>query len=299
MFMIVIDGPAGNGIGQKIAASLNLRYIKTESQIFPDGESKIRIADMPKSEEAIIVQSTYFPQDKHVMELLFIADELTEKGVKNIIAVVPYLAYARQNKRFLLGETLSINTIMKLLNSFGINSLITVEPHKYEVVSKFKGHSKIVETDEAFAGYMSRKTKEPFIISPDKGAIKSAEKIASLLKCEYSYVDKKRDPATGALLVSSDFVADLKGKDAIIVDDMISTGGTIEQAALMVKSKGPKSITVFGVHLLMVNDAYERIKKAGVDQLIGTNTVPYEKAKIIDISKEITDAIKEIEKQST
>lgn len=294
--MIIIEGPAGNRIGEDIARILKVSLIRIEPRFFPDGESRIKIPDLPEHSDVVIVQSTYFPQDKHMMELFFIADALKERGVESITAVVPYLAYARQNRKFEEEDIVSIGTALKLVSEAGVSTLITVEPHKSEALSFFKGKTIIVDASEAFYREISKQVKKPFILSPDNGGIERAKKIASMLGCKYGFIEKERDLKTGMIKAGGSVREDLAGKDIVIVDDIISSGGTIENASRLAASKGARSIIAVAVHLVMVGDAYERMANAGVSEVYGTNTIPYEKAKLIDLSGYIAGTIRNARK---
>lgn len=290
--MIILDGPSGNGIGKNISKILKMPYASVEYKIFPDGESYIRIPTLPKDDSVVVVQSTFAPQEKHILELVFIADTLKKMGVRQITAVIPYLAYTRQNKSFRENESVGINSVARLLKDSGIDSIVTVEPHTNEIKSVFGAKVKILGTSELFAKALAKVVSNPFVISTDKGDLERAKSLAKLLKCDYDFIEKERDIRTNEVRAKTPIKSDLNGKEAIIFDDVISTGGTIELAARLASSKGAKKIIVAAAHLVMAGDAYERIVNAGVKEIYGTNTVPFPKAKIIDISEEIAKALK-------
>lgn len=292
--MIVLEGPAGNGMGKKVAERLGVKCFEVMHKLFPDGESYVKMPAMPKGEAVVLVQSTYAPQDKHIIELLLMADELREMGAERISAVIPYLAYVRQNKSFTYQEAVSIRTVMRLLNDAGIGSLVTVEPHRYDVVSHFKGRAKIVDPSAAFAKAISPKAKDPFVIATDEGDVERAKKLAGMLGCGYDYIEKERDLVTNAVRVKNAMKSEIGGKSAVIFDDVISTGGTVELAAKMALSRGASKVFAGAAHLIMAGNAYERIMNAGVSEIYGTNTMPFPKAEMVDVSGEIADALKEL-----
>ena len=292
--MIIIDGPAANGMGEKIATKLGARHFKTIHKTFPDGESYIKMPKLPRGGEAIVVQSTYSPQDKHLMELFFMADALNEMGFERITAVVPYLAYVRQNKSFTENEAVSIKMVMHLLNSSGISTLVTVEPHRYDALLGFKGKTKIIDPSAAFAREISANTKRPFVIATDEGDMGRAERLAGLLGCESDYIEKERNLVTNEVSVKREMKKEIRGRDAVIFDDVISTGGTIELAAKMASSMGASKVIAAAAHLIMAGNAYERIASAGVSELYGANTIPFPKAHAVDVSGEIAEALKDL-----
>ncbi len=288
--MLILEGTSGNSIGRNVAMLGGFSYSAVESKIFPDGESHIKI---PKSDEksVAIVQSAYAPQDKHILELFFMADGLRERGCEKIIAIIPYLAYARQNKRFKDDDVVGMSTVMRLLKESGVGTVITVEPHRYEAMKMFNGRSVVVDVSEAISKAMMAETDKPVILSPDKGGVERAKKVAGFIGCEYDYVEKERNYDTGAVSTKGPISKDLRGKDVVIVDDVISTGGTIEQAASMAREAGAARVIAAAAHLVMAGNAYERILSSGVSALYGTNTIPYGKAKTIDISEHILKAL--------
>lgn len=294
--MIILDGPASNGMGKGIAEKLRASHAVVEHRLFPDGESYIRIPKLPEDDSVAVVQSTYAPHEKHMIELLFIIDALKEMGIEHITAVVPYLAYVRQNKLFTAREAVSINTVMRLLSESGAESLVTVEPHRYDVIGLFEGKAEIVDPTEAFADALSGKVKNPFVIATDSGDMVRVKKLAEMLECEYDYIEKERDPNTGKVRALNSLRSDLHHKDVIIFDDVISTGGTVELAARMASANGANRIIAAAAHLVMADDSYSKIISSGVSELYGTNTVPFPHAKIVDISGNVADAIRLLSK---
>ncbi len=293
--MAIVSGPASNGIGGRLAGILGVSNIEVKHRIFPDGESYINIPDID-DDEAVVVQSTYYPQDKHLMELLFIADELRRRGIEKITAVVPYLAYARQNRDFSRGDATSINTVMEAFHCVGIRSLVVVEPHKKEVVKPFRGKSAIVSISKSLVKELEKRVKDPFVLSPDEGGLDRAVEMAALLNCEYDHVEKERNKSTGKLSAENLRNTEIRGREVIIIDDMISTGGTVAQAAGIAKKNGASRIIVAAAHLLMDDGAYERIGKAGVVEVYGANTIPNGKARQVDISEDVAEALTEMQK---
>lgn len=289
--MIVLDGPAGNGIGRGVARRLKAAHADVEHKLFPDGESYIRMPPLGNEDVVVVVQSTYAPHEKHMIELLFMIDALKGMGIKHIVAVVPYLAYVRQNKMFEPREAVSINTVMRLMNESGAEALVTVEPHRYDVVSLFEGKAEIVDPTEAFADALSKAAENPFVIATDSGDMVRAKKLAELLDCDYDYIEKERDLRTGEVRAINSLKADLRRKDAVIFDDVISSGSTIELAARLASANGARKIFAAAAHLVMAGNAFERIVRAGVSEIYGTNTVPFANAHMVDISDKIAEAV--------
>jgi len=287
--MIIIGGTATNGIDESLSKILSIPLVKVESKIFPDGESYIRVPSSIRNEEVLLVQTTDYPQDKHLIELFLIAETIRDLGAKKLTAVVPYLAYSRQDRRFKDGEAVSIKTILHILGEIGVNGLLVVEPHKPEELSYFKGELKIVHPYHQISRKIKEIVEDPFILAPDRGALDRARKSAEEISVPYSYIEKERDRTTGEVRIKEAPNINLKGKDVVLIDDIISTGGTIVQATRLAYSLGARSVTAVAVHLLLVGDAKERLREAGVKTLIGTNTINIKDKDIItiDVSQSI------------
>jgi ribose-phosphate pyrophosphokinase len=290
--MLVVDGPSGNGIGKAIASVLGCEFSECMHNLFPDGESEVGLASAVKGKDVLLVQSTYPLQDKRLMELLLLADDTKREGARSISAAVPYLAYARQDKRYdEKGNAVSINTILSMLSFSGITTLVTVAPHNAESLSTFNGRVIIVDAMAPLAEEVKKNVSDPFVLAPDKGALNMATRFAKALGCGYTNIEKHRNKLTGELNILNAPKADFKGKTVVIIDDMISTGGTIVQTSKFAYENGAKEVVVAAAHLLMAGNAYERITGAGVKELYGTNTIPYNRAHMVDISGAIAKAL--------
>ncbi|MDE1861165.1 MAG: ribose-phosphate pyrophosphokinase [Candidatus Micrarchaeota archaeon] len=291
--VFVIGGSGSNGIDAKLAKILGAKHMVPEIHEFPDGEYKIRMPHRLGGEPVIIVQSTYYPQDRRIFELLLISDLARDMGAERIGAVIPYLAFARQNKSFVDGESVSIKTVMSLLNAVGISYLVTVQPHKMEPLGYFKGEVDVVEPIVDIISHVRREVSKPFVMAPDKASMPIAKAAAESLGCGHDYLDKERDLVTGKVRIKKAPDVDLDGMDVIIVDDMISTGGTIITCADFAYSKGAKNVVAAAAHLLMSGDAEKRLKAAKVNMVFGANTIPCKAAKTVDISNAVAERIKE------
>ncbi|MEM2917587.1 MAG: ribose-phosphate diphosphokinase [Candidatus Bathyarchaeia archaeon] len=272
--MIIIPGPASKELGNKIAELLKAKVVPVVFKTFPDGESYLRFEGSLKNEEVVIVQSTYPPQDKHLMQLFLLADTAKTLGAERIIAVVPYLAYARQDKRFLDGEAVSILTIAKLLQTANVEQLITVNVHQEKVLKKFPFPSKSVSAMPLLAEYFKNKGFDgAFALAPDEGAVGLAKEAATVLGGGLGWLHKERDRYTGQIKVEKKEF-DVKGKDVIVFDDIISSGGTTAGAVRIVKEQGAKRVFAACAHPLLMGDALEKIMKSGAEAVVGSDTMP-------------------------
>ena len=235
--MIVVPGPASQSLGKKIAESLNAKIVDVNVKEFPDGEYCLRFEGELSGEEVVVVQTTQQPQDTNVMQLLLMLDAAKDLGAKKVTAVVPYLAFARQDKRFLSGEVISSHTLVKLIEACGVDRFVTVNIHAKNTLTKFSvptaNLSAITLLAEHFKG---RGLDGAFSLSPDKGAIGLAEEADMVLGGGCGWLKKERDRYTGEIQVEEKSL-NVKGRDVIVFDDIISTGGTIARAIKMLKSQ--------------------------------------------------------------
>jgi ribose-phosphate pyrophosphokinase len=278
--MKIILGPASQKLGEEVADLLSLDVISLVFKIRPDGESYIRLGGSVRNEDVAIVQTTSPPQDARLIQLALIADAARRHGAEKITAVVPYLAYARQDKIFLKGEALSILAIAQMLMAAGINRLITVNVHSEKVLSKFPFPAKTVSSIHLLAEYFKRRGFEnAFALAPDDGALWLVEEARQVLGGGCGYLEKHRDHSTGQITTKKkDF--DVKGKTVIIFDDIISTGGTVVAAAEILKSLEVDKIFAACAHPLLIGDSKERILKSGVEEIVGTDSVPSSVSKV-------------------
>jgi len=278
--MKIVLGPASTQLGEKIADLLGIERVPVTFKTFPDGENYVRLEGTVQNKEAVIVQTTSPPQDSRLIQLALIADAAKRNGASKVTAVVPYLAYARQDKVFLQGETASIEFVARMLKTAGVDRLITVNVHQERVLEKFPFSAKTVSSISSLAEYFKQKGLEKaFALAPDKGAMHIAEEAKKILGGECGYLEKQRDRYTGQISVEKKTL-DVKRKTAIIFDDIISTGGTIVAAAKILKELGAGKIYAACAHPLLIGDAEKRILETGVEEVVGTDSVPCHVSKV-------------------
>ena len=285
----VIAGDSSSQLAKKIARRLNAVYVKTENRKFPDGESKITIKKIPRNNIILVVQSTYPPVDTNLLHLLSVISKARKYSSK-IYAIIPYMGYARQDREFLEGEVISISVIGKLLRAVGTRKIITVDIHSNIALRELKIPSEnITAITELVKYFKKKKLTNPLIVSPDLGGKQRAIKFANLMGIESIALKKHRDRKTGVVNIVTSKV-NVKERDLILVDDMISTGGSIIRSTQFLKKQKCKRVFVACTHALLVNNAENRIKKAGVTEIISTNTIPKKTSKV-NVAKIIADAV--------
>jgi len=287
----VISGKASQELGKKIAAKLKAKHVKSDLRVFPDGETKITISSKPKKGTIIVVQSTYPPVDSNLIQALSLIAKARQFS-SQVVAVIPYLGYARQDKEFLPGEIITMNIISKLFKAAGATKIIVVDIHSKIALSRFKISAKNVTAIPDLVRYFKKiNLNNPLVVSPDLGGKARAKKFAGFLGTKFISLEKQRDRNTGKIKIkSSSNLNKVKGRDLILVDDMISTGSSIVKATEFLKKQKCNRVYVACTHALLIGDAEKKIRIAGVSRLVSTNTIPG-KTGVVDVSGIITKAI--------
>ena len=285
---VIISDDQNSPLAKKISLDLHAEYKNIELRIFADGESKIRLDNMAKK-NCIIVHSTYPPTDQHLMQLFMIMYKCKEDGAKDICVVSPYLAYTRQDKIFVDGEIITINLVGKILACLGITKLITIDTHKPNALN-YSFATIDLTAIPSLSSYVKHNLtmNNPIVISPDEGGIERAKKFAGLINANSLSLVKTRDRFTGDVSISLLDQGPLKNCDALIVDDMISTGTSIIKTIELLKKYHIGDVYAICTHALLLDDAKQKLLNAGIKEVISTNSIPNEFAKV-DLSSVISN----------
>ncbi|MGE3859399.1 MAG: ribose-phosphate diphosphokinase [Nitrososphaeraceae archaeon] len=288
---VIIAGPASIELAQNISKNLNVRFVEPELKIFSDGESKIRISSVDH-QHCIIVQSLYPPIDRHLIQLLMLIHKCKKDNASKITVIIPYMAYARQDKVFLEGEIISISLIAELIESCGTSEVITVDIHNELSLSYFSISIKNISAIPILAEYVrdNKTIDNSIIVSPDKGGITRATKFAELLRLKMLSLKKTRDRKTGLVSIEEKLEFDVAGRDAILIDDMVSSGESIVKACRVLKKNKIRNIIVLCSHAILIDNALEKITSAGVQEIISTNSIPNMCSKI-DLTQILSNVI--------
>lgn len=288
---VVIGGDASLDISVRLARRLKAPHISCKVRVFSDGESKImKSRPIPKGSTAIVVQSTHNPVDTNLLRALLLVSAASRVS-RRVIAVVPYMGYARQDREFLAGEIVSIREIAKLFAGAGAHAMVVVDMHSQMGLGHFTIPIVNVESAPAIARHFAKmKMKDKIVVSPDAGAKVRAAEFARQLGCDLVVLSKKRDRKTGSVKITTRQAPAVKGRDVILIDDMISTGSSIIKAATFLKSHGCGRVHVACTHGLYIDNARSKMKRAGIASIVSTNTIPGP-ASIVDVSELVSKVL--------
>jgi len=286
----VISGKSSEDLARKLSRRIKANLVKSEVKVFPDGESKITLSGKISKRKSIVVQSIYPPVDTNLIQTLSLISKAKEIS-SEVIAVIPYMGYARQDREFLPGEIITMKVLAKLFKGVGASKIIAVDIHSIMSLKHFTIKSKNVTAIPDLVKYFKKLSlKNPLVVSPDQGGKNRAKEFAKKFESEYIALEKKRDKKTGKVQIKTKNSDKVAGRDLILVDDMISTGGSIIKATQFLKKQKCKRVYVACTHALLMNNAEKKIRKAGVTRIISANTIPG-KTSVVDVSNTIAKAI--------
>jgi len=286
----VISGKSSEELAKRLSKKIKANLVKSEVRVFPDGESKITLKGNLSKRKSIVVQSIYSPVDTNLVQALSLISKAKETS-SEVIAVIPYMGYARQDKEFLPGEIITMKVLAKLFKGVGASKIIAVDIHSVMGLKHFTIKSKNVTAIPDLVKYFKKLSlKNPLVVSPDQGGKNRAKEFAKEFESEYIALEKKRDKKTGKVKIKTKNSDKVTNRDLILVDDMISTGGSIIKATQFLKKQKCKKVYVACTHALLMNGAEKKIRKAGVTSIVSTNTIPG-KTSVVDVSNTIAKAI--------
>lgn len=277
--MHVIGGTASTALAERISRELgNAPFGIPFTKRFSDGELYLRVGGRLEGDDVVVVQSTRTDQD--LLELLLLEDAVREAGARRTFVVVPYFGYARQDRRFFPGEPVSARALCRHVE-LDADAVITVDLHSSQTLSHFSKPAFEASGIPAL-GRLLRERPVDILVSPDKGGIDRVRRMAQLLDRPWFALDKRRiDSEHVELAVPASGALPVQGKHVVLIDDVITTGGTIVEAAKLLKRNGAGAVSAACTHGLFLRDAFERIK-AVTDDIYSTDTLgnPGEKASV-------------------
>jgi len=298
--MLIFSGSSNKSLTQKIAKHLDIKVSPAEIFVFPDGEKRIRIQEKVLDKDCIIIQSASIPPDENYMELFIMIDALKRSGAKTIKTVIPYLGYQRQDHIFRDGEAVSLEVIAEILVKVGMTELFSFDLHSPKIPEVFSVPVKHLSALPLFAEKIKKdfNLDEIVLVSPDMGGIRRIKQVSEMLgNVPFATVEKNRDLANGAI-TDAGLTGDVRGKTAVIVDDMISTGITMVEAANLLIENGATKVFVFATHAVLAKYADKILQKSRIERVVVSDTIEvplyslFPKLEILSIAKIAADALK-------
>jgi ribose-phosphate pyrophosphokinase len=271
---VIVSGPGSEQIGRSIARLLKIDNLSIYSRTFPDGETYVRLPEGLESKDVVLIHSTGPPQNERLVQLFLLLDTLKDMKIKTFHLVIPYLAYARQDRRQKIGEPISALTIMKLIESLSVSELITVNVHNPKIFQGLKTRVIDQSAIPLMADYFKEQGFEgAFSFSLGKKMIdlERAKTAAKILDGPYGHLKTFRDPNSGVVTLEKSSL-NIRGKDAIIFDDVVTTGRTHIKIINELKRQGAEKVYLACVHSLISEEAQELLLRV-VEDFVCTDTV--------------------------
>lgn len=299
----VFTGKANPDLAKKICKYLKISLGKAEVTSFPDGEVRVEINENARGMDAFLVQSTCPPVNNNLMELLVMIDALRRASARRITAVIPYYGYARQDRKVQPRVPITAKLVANLITVAGADRVLVMDLHVGQIQGFFD-----IPVDHLFAApalidyFRKKRVKDMVVVAPDPGAVERSAAFAKRFKSSLAIIDKRR-PRPGVAKVFN-VVGKVKGKNAILVDDMVDTGGSVIEAAMVLKRKGASHIYVICTHPVFSEGAAEHLQKSVIKEVVVTDTIPFNsrrnsKIKVLSVAPLLGEAIKRIHNESS
>lgn len=297
----IFGGSASGELTDKICAYLKISRSRAVVSAFPDGETLIKIEDDVRGKDCFVIQSTSPPVNDKLMELLIFIDSLRRASAKRITAVIPYYGYARQDRKAEGRTPITAKLVANMLAISGTDRVLTMNLHADQIQGFFD-----IPVDHLTAApvlakhFTDRNLADAVLVSPDVGNIKFGNDFASRLGSELAVIHKRR--LTGDSTVAESVIGNVKGKDVMMFDDMITTAGTVCEAARLLREQGAEDIYVAATHGVFAGPAVERLAAAELSEIVVTDTIPLRpevrkrlaNLKVLSVADLIAEAIQRI-----
>ncbi len=294
--MLVFSGTANQMLAEEVVKIVKLRISKAEVIRFNNSEVRVRICESVKDKETAVIQSTSNPADTNLMELFFFCDALKRSGARKVTGIIPYFGYARQNIQHRPGEDVSANVIIRFLETIGFDEIITIDLHDQATEGVFsiplKALTAVPQLAKAAKQYLASTVAEKIVVvSPDQGGIERARRFAEEFfgkATDIIIIEKKRNLDQIHEIKDLQLYGEVKGKTVILVDDIITSGGTLIQAGELCLAKGAKNVIAAVTHHDLSEKAPDKIQKSVIEKLFTTNTILLRKdqefPKLVEVS---------------
>ena len=297
----IFAGSSSKQLAEKIAKYLEIELTSVQIIKFADGETFVKSNESVRGDKVFIVQSTSNPVNESIMELLIFIDALRRSSAKEIVAVIPYYGYARQDRKASPREPITSKLVANLLTVAGATRVVTMDLHARQIQGFFDIPVDHMEALPILAKHFIKygfSPEETVVVSPDVGGVKRARSLAKWLHTPLAIIDKRRAKANVSEVMN--IIGDVKGKKAILIDDMIDTAGTICNAAAALKEKGAIEVYGCATHAIFSGPAVERLKESAFSEIVVTDTVElpedkiFDKLRVLSTSKMFAETIKRV-----
>jgi ribose-phosphate pyrophosphokinase len=296
----LFGGTSNLSLTKEVCDYLNVLPGEMVNKTFSDGETQIEIEENVRGRDTFIIQSTCSPVNENLMQLLIITDALKRASAKSITAVIPYYGYARQDKKVKPRVPISAKLVADLITVAGVNRVMSIDLHAGQIQGYFNIPVDNIFSTPIVLNYMRKHFKNDLsIISPDAGGVERARAFAKRLDASLAIIDKRREAPNVAEAMN--IIGYIKGKTAIILDDMVDTGGTLIQAAEALIRNGAAHVYACCTHPVLSGDAAKRIEESPIETLVVTNTIPLSqdssqcsKIEVISVAEILGEAIKRV-----
>lgn len=297
--MKIFSNELSHPLAEKVARKLNLKLSSLEIHRFEDGELRVRVVDGDLEEEVVLIHSTGMPVHDNYFELFLTLDALKRSGAASITLVAPYLGYQRQDHIFRDGEEVGFEMVAKLLENLRVDKLISFDFHSIKIPEFFKIPVVHLSTLPLFANKIKDLgfgASDLVLVSPDMGGIRRIKILSELTGCEFATIEKKRDLSSGKVQ-SDKLEGNVKGKNVAIVDDMISTGGTIKAAVELLIREGALKIFVFATHPVFAQDSHQLLSKLPIEKVVVSDTMEipkdkhFDKLEVLSVAKLVVNSL--------
>ncbi|MCI6988122.1 MAG: ribose-phosphate pyrophosphokinase [Campylobacter sp.] len=293
----IFSGTANLEFSKKISKYLSLPLSECSIKRFSDGEINVQIGESVRGKDVFVIQPTCAPANVNLMELLILTDALKRSSANSITAIVPYFGYARQDRKAAPRVPITAKLVANMMQVAGIDRVVTMDLHAGQIQGFFDVPVDNLYGSIVFDDYFKAKNlANPIIASPDVGGVARARSFAKKLELDMVIVDKRREEANKSEVMN--VIGDVNGKDVILIDDMIDTGGTIIKAASAFKQRGATSVMAYCTHAVLSGNAYENLKSDTLDELIVTDTIPLkqenDKIKVISVAPLFGEVIRRV-----
>jgi ribose-phosphate pyrophosphokinase len=279
--LCIFSGTANPALSQEIATYLGASLGQAKIGRFNNGEIQVIIEESVRGKEVFVLQSTSQPVNENLMELLIMVDAFKRASAKNITAVIPYYAYARQDRKTRGREPISAKLVANLLYTAGVTRVVTMDLHAGQIQGFFDIPVDHLPGVPLLADYIrAKKMEDVVVVSPDLGGVTRARSLADRLHTDIAIIEKRR-PEPGVAEVMN-LIGDIDGKTAVIIDDMVDTAGSLTEAAAALMKFGAKEVYACCTHAVLTDPAIARIEKSAIKELVVTNTIPLDPDKQSD-----------------